>query len=54
MKDWLDHYCQRHRDPGARFGVVDWFITIAYWIVMICVCYAIAAFLWSVVRFAIG
>lgn len=53
-RDWLDHYCLRHKKPGVRFGVVDWFITIFYWFACFWVLCAIVAFLSSLVRIAIG
>lgn len=44
MNDWLDIYCHRHRTGNRRFGVVDWFITIFWWLVLVWMASAIIAF----------
>ena len=44
MNDWLDIYCHRHRTGHRRFGVVDWFITIFWWLVLVWMASAIIAF----------
>ena len=44
LNDWLDIYCHRHRTGNRRFGVVDWFITIFWWLVLVWMASAIIAF----------